>query len=159
MYQAEAIVSDPKDLVEEKTHIKQALCWNGYPAWLLEGEDSPTLDQSAEEEVKENSLEPAPLQLGPSDPAETTVIKLPEQSFHTVSFHNSPHLFRHPFGSSPRPGRAEHSCRDHCSRTSGPGQSEELPSGHSVHQRGVRTGAESYEMIQCEGVLQAHQYT
>ena len=51
-YRAEAIVSDPKDIVEEKTHIKQALCWNGYPAWLLEGADTSPQDQPAEEEVE-----------------------------------------------------------------------------------------------------------
>ena len=70
-------MTNPKDLVEEKTHIKQALHWNGYLAWLLEGADMPPPDQSAEEEVEENSLDPASLQLGPSDPAETTVVELP----------------------------------------------------------------------------------
>ena len=30
LHRAEAIVSDPKDLEEEKSHIKHALCWNGY---------------------------------------------------------------------------------------------------------------------------------
>ena len=33
--------------------------------------------QPAEEEVEENSLDPAPLQLRPSDPAETTVVEPP----------------------------------------------------------------------------------
>ena len=70
-------MSDPKDIVEEKTHSKQTLCGNGYPAWLLEGADMPLPDQPAEEEVEENSLDPAPLQLGPSDPAETTAVKPP----------------------------------------------------------------------------------
>ena len=67
----------PKDLVEEKTHIKQALRWNGYPACLLEGADMPPLVQPAGEEVEENSLDPAPPQLWLKDPAETTVVKPP----------------------------------------------------------------------------------
>ena len=68
-------MSDPKDLVE-KTRIKQALRWNGYPAWLLEGADTPPPVQPAEE-VEENSLDPAPPQLRPKGPAETTVVDLP----------------------------------------------------------------------------------
>ena len=51
LHRAEAIVSDPKNLVEEKTHINEARCWNGYPAWLLEGADMLPPDQPAEEEV------------------------------------------------------------------------------------------------------------
>ena len=43
-------MSDPKELVEEKTHIKQALHRNGYPAWLLDGADTPPPVQPAEEE-------------------------------------------------------------------------------------------------------------
>ena len=70
------IVSDPKDLEEEKAYIEQALCWNGDPAWLLEGADRPLLDQPAEEGVEENSPDLAH-QVGPSDPAETTVVKPP----------------------------------------------------------------------------------
>ena len=56
LHQAEAIVSDPKDREEEKAHIKQALHWNGYPWWLLEGADIRPLDQPAEERVEENPL-------------------------------------------------------------------------------------------------------
>ena len=70
-------MGDPKDLEEEKAHIKQALCLNGYPVWLLEGADTPPLDQPAEEGVEENSLDPAPHQVGPSYPAETTVVEPP----------------------------------------------------------------------------------
>ena len=69
LHRAEAIVRDPLELVEEKTHIKQALLWNGYPAWLLEGADTPPPAQTAEEEVEVNSLDPAPAQFRPNDPA------------------------------------------------------------------------------------------
>ena len=75
-HRVEAIVSDPKDR-EEKAHIKQALHWNGYPAWLLEGADMPPLDQPAEEGVEENSLDPAPNQVGSSAPVETTAVEPP----------------------------------------------------------------------------------
>ena len=50
LHRAEAIVSKLKELVE-KTHVK-------LPP-----------DQPTEEDVEENSLDPAPLQLGLSDPA------------------------------------------------------------------------------------------
>ena len=70
-------MSDPKDLEEEKAHIKQALCWNGYPVWLLEGADMPPLDQPTDKAVEENSLDPAPNQGGPSDPVETTAVEPP----------------------------------------------------------------------------------
>ena len=60
LHQAEAIMSDPKDLEEEEAHIKQELHWNNYLAWLLEGADMPPLDQPAEETVEENSLDSAP---------------------------------------------------------------------------------------------------
>ena len=56
---------------------KQALRWNGYSAWLLEGADRPPPVQPAEEEVEENFLDPAPLQLRPSNPAKTTVVEPP----------------------------------------------------------------------------------
>ena len=36
----------------------------------------PPLDQSAEEGVEENSLDPAPNQVGPSTPADTTAVEL-----------------------------------------------------------------------------------
>ena len=75
LHRAEAIVSDPKDLEEEKAHIKQSLCWNGYHAWLLEGTEMPPLDQPAYKGVEENSLDPAPHQGWPSDPAVTTAVK------------------------------------------------------------------------------------
>ena len=77
LHSAEAIVSDPSDLEDEKAYIKQALCWKGYPAWLLEGADMPPLDQLAEQVMEENSLDPAPLQVGGSNPAETTVVQPP----------------------------------------------------------------------------------
>ena len=57
LQRTEAIVSNPKDLEEEKAHIKQAKCWNGYPVWLLEGADMPPPDQPADEQVEENSLD------------------------------------------------------------------------------------------------------
>ena len=69
-------MSDPKDL-EEKSHIKQSLCWNSYLALLLEGADMPPADQPADEEVEENSLDPAPHQGGPSVPAETIAVEPP----------------------------------------------------------------------------------
>ena len=47
-------MSDPKDREKEKGHIMQALCWNGYPGWLLEGEDMRPLDQPGEVGVEEN---------------------------------------------------------------------------------------------------------
>ena len=61
LHQAEAIVSDPTDGEGKKAHIKQALHWNGYPAWLLEGVDMPPLDQPAEVGV-----DPTLNQVGPS---------------------------------------------------------------------------------------------
>ena len=51
---AEAIVSEFKDREEEKAHLKQALCWNGYLSWLLDGADMPPPVQPVEEGVEEN---------------------------------------------------------------------------------------------------------
>ena len=47
------------------------------PAWLLEEADMPPPNQLAEEELEENSLDPAPHQGRLSDPAETTVVDPP----------------------------------------------------------------------------------
>ena len=68
LYKAKAIVSDSKDQEEEKAHIKQALCWNSYLEWLLEGADLPPPDRPVEEGMEENSLDPTPNQAGPSAP-------------------------------------------------------------------------------------------
>ena len=35
MHRVDTIVSDERDKVEEKSHVKQALNMNGYPDWLI----------------------------------------------------------------------------------------------------------------------------
>ena len=50
------------------------------------GSIMPPLDHPAEEEAEENSLDPALLQLGPSDPAETTAVEPPVPEINKRSY-------------------------------------------------------------------------
>ena len=42
----DTIVTDERDKVEEKSHVKQALSMNGYPDWLIISK--PTIQSSLE---------------------------------------------------------------------------------------------------------------
>ena len=46
MHRVDTIVSDERNKVEEKSHVKQALTINGYPEWLINS--IPTIQPSLE---------------------------------------------------------------------------------------------------------------
>ena len=60
---------NPKDRENKKSHIKQALHWNGYLSGLVEGEDTLPLDQPAAD--GEENLDPALDQEGQALPQRT----------------------------------------------------------------------------------------
>ena len=56
MHMAESVVSDRRELKEEKEHIRNALSMNGYLDWIIDRADSPKPQDQLEEEVEENKL-------------------------------------------------------------------------------------------------------
>ena len=50
MHRVDAILSDERDMVEEKSHVNQALTMNGYPEWLTNR--IPTIQPGLSEALK-----------------------------------------------------------------------------------------------------------
>ena len=61
-----------------KAYIRQALGWNSYTRWLLEGADTPPPDQPVEEAVSENLPDLAPDQAGPRVHTENITVEPPD---------------------------------------------------------------------------------
>ena len=57
MHRVENVVSDSRELKEEKDHIRNALSMNGYLDWIRERADIPKPQHQVEEEVVEKLVD------------------------------------------------------------------------------------------------------